>query len=59
MNAIKVGNIILMKDKVINIRLDGKTVIIYLTIGESHMIYDSEEDAQRAFNMFYEQLNKE
>lgn len=59
MDAIKVGNIILMKDKVINIRLAGKTVIIYLTVGESEMIYDSKEDAQKAFDMFYEQLNKE
>lgn len=59
MDAIKVSNIILMKDKVISITLRGKGVIILTTIGETHNIYDSQEDAQRASDMFYEQLNKE
>ncbi len=58
-DAIKVGNIVLMKDKVISITLKGKGVIILTTTGETHSIYDSQEDAQKAFDMFYEQLNKE
>lgn len=58
MNAIKVGNIMLMKDKVINIRLTGRTIIVGLTIGETHIGYDSQEDAQKAFDMFYNEFNK-
>ena len=59
MDAIKAGNIILMKDKVISITLRGKGIMVLTTIGETHNTYESKEDAQKAFDMFYEQLNKE
>lgn len=59
MDAIKAGNIILMKDKVISITLRGNGIIVLTTIGETHNTYKSKEDAQTAFDIFYEQLNKE
>lgn len=48
-----------MKDKVISITLRGNGIIVLTTIGETHNTYKSKEDAQTAFDIFYEQLNKE
>lgn len=60
MNAIRVGNIILAKDKVVSVILKGQAVVVNVTVGETMTIcYDSKEDAQKAFEEIYKQLNKE
>lgn len=60
MNAIRVGNIILAKDKVVSVILKGQAVVVSVTVGEMITLgYDSKEYAQKAFEEIYKQLNKE
>lgn len=57
MNAIKLENVILVKDKIINVRVEGKEVHVFTTVGETVLTYGSEMDAQLTFENIYKQLN--
>lgn len=59
MKAIRVGNVMFVKDKVISITLNGRGIRVATTIGETSLTYESKEDAQKVFDSFYEQLNQE
>lgn len=59
MDAIKVGNVVLMKDKLVSISQEGKGLKIVTTICETSVTYESEGDAKKVLDMFYEQLNEE
>ena len=59
MEAIKVGNVILMKDKLVNISQEGERIKVVTTVCETSIEYPSEEDAKNVLDEFYKQLNKE
>lgn len=56
MNAVKVGNVILMKDKVISVTLKRQGIVVTTITGEAVLCYNSQDEAQRAFDEFYRQL---
>ncbi len=57
--VIRVGNIMLKKDKVVGLNLIRNKINVVTTIGESTYTYNNDEDAQKAFEVFYEQLNEQ
>lgn len=57
--VIRSGNIILKKDKIVSLSLKRNEIKVVTTISEHNYMYNRSEDAERAFNEFYEQLNEE
>lgn len=57
--VIRSGNIILKKDKIVSLSLKRNEIKVVTTISERTYMYNRSEDAERAFNEFYEQLNEE
>ncbi len=57
--VIRSGNIILKKDKIVSLSLKRNEIKVVTTISEHIYMYNRSEDAERAFNEFYEQLNEE
>lgn len=56
--VIKVGNVVILADKVDSIILNGKTITIGLMERSLSVDYTTEEFAQEDFETFYFKLNK-
>lgn len=54
--AIKVGNVIMMSDKIIAVQINNKKINVVTTVGETILEYKSEDAASQAFDIFCKQL---
>lgn len=58
-NLIRIGNVVFVRDKVINARISDRRIYVTTTIGVTNLGYDSEMDALIAFEELCKQLNAE
>lgn len=57
MKTINLGNTILIRDKIIGIRVEEKSIRVLTIAGETVLLYDSDKEAQYNFEHIYNQLN--
>lgn len=58
-NLIRIGNVVFVRDKVINASISDRRIYVTTTIGVTNLGYDSEMDALIVFEELCKQLNAE